>query len=225
MTTQTPPENVKARLKASYDAMAPVYNSWTERHNHMRMTYLDELFGRIPKLGNAVDEKSSVLELGCGSGAPFLTTLLERGGPGISVVANDMSDTQIGLARENLAAYGDRVQFEPGDMTKLTFAPKSLTAVVALYSLIHLPQGEQEEMLDKIAEWLEPGGILIANFSFDEMSSGVMESWLHEKGWMFWSGLGMEKTAAKLKQVGFTIEKSEVEGDTQEKHLWIVAKH
>ncbi|KPM38196.1 hypothetical protein AK830_g8358 [Neonectria ditissima] len=222
MTSQAPPIDFKARLKASYDAMAPTYNTWTESHHRLRLAYLDELCARLPKLTSS-SEASSVLELGCGSGKPFLDTLLTRG-PGITATANDFSDTQVDLARTKLAAYGDRVRFIAQDMNELSFPDGSLTAVVALYSIIHLTQDEQTAMLHKIAGWLEPGGYLVSNFSVDETDCTVNEKWLDDKGWMFWSGLGLERTAQTLADAGLKVEQEKVEGDEQEKMLWVIAR-
>lgn len=217
-----PPSDLKERMRESYNAIAPVYNTWTERHHHLRLAYLDELLARLPGLASA-KETHRVLELGCGAGKPFLDTLLTRG-PNVHAFANDLSDTQIDLARSNLGRFSDRVEFHPGDMTKLELEPGSLTAVVALYSIIHLPQDEQEAMFKRISRWLCPGGVLLVNLADMETPGIVFETWLHEKGWMFWSGLGKDKVVDKLNRFGLKAEKMEVEGDTEEKFLWIIAR-
>lgn len=221
MDSQT---DVKDRLRESYNTMATEYNTWTQRHNHFRLEYLSHLFSLSPKLSSPEsDEKLHILELGCGSGDPFLSTLLARA-PTAHVHANDLSDTQLDLARAHLASYADRTTFLPGDMTKLSFDAGSLTAVAALYSLIHLSQDEQTSMLKKISTWLAPGGCLLATFSVEETAGATNESWLHEKGWMFWSGLGKEKTLEAIQGAGLSVVKAEVEGDEEEKLLWIIAQ-
>lgn len=221
MDSQT---DTKSRLRESYNAMAAEYNTWTQRHNHLRLQYLSHLFSFSPKLASpSPEEKPQILELGCGSGDPFLSALLARV-PTAHVHANDLSDTQIDLARNHLSAYADRTTFLPGDMTKLSFDDGSLTAVAALYSLIHLEQAEQTSMLKKITAWLNPGGCLLATFSVEETTGATDESWLHEKGWMFWSGLGKEKTLEAIQGLGLTILKAEVEGDEEEKLLWVIAQ-
>ena len=218
------PHDVKERLRASYNAMASEYNKWTERHNHFRLAYLDELLTRQPELASTTDGEHTVLELGCGAGEPFLDVLLLKA-PSVHAHANDLSDTQVDLARANLAHFEGRVDFHPGDMTKLEFEAGSLSAVVALYSIIHLPQDEQREMVRNIGNWLKPGGMLLANFSTEEMSGNTDDSWLHEKGWMFWSGLGKDGTIKALEKVGgMNIEKAVVEGDEEEKLFWIMAR-
>ncbi|RSM07012.1 hypothetical protein CDV31_008854 [Fusarium ambrosium] len=218
------PNDVKDRLRASYNAIASQYNTWTERHHQLRQKYLDELLAYCPELVSTSDEKThQVLELGCGSGDPFLSTLLSRATT-VHAHANDLSDVQLDLARKNLAAHKDRVTFYPGDMMKLEFAPESLTAVVALYSIIHLQQEEQKEVFRRIGNWLAPGGVFLSTFDTQEESGFVMEKWLDEKGWMFWSGLGKDQTVAALTASGLKVEKATLEGDEEEKFLWIISK-
>jgi SAM-dependent methyltransferase len=219
------PADIKDRLRISYNAMAPKYNAWTERHHSLRQTYLDKLLDYCPKLSSSDGSlKTHVLELGCGSGSPFLTTLLSRSSS-VHVHANDLSDVQLETARKNLATYEGRVEFCPGDMMKLDFAPGSLTAVVALYSIIHLPQEEQKEMMKRIASWLVPGGALLSTFVVNEASVLVEEKWMDENGWMFWSGLGRDEVIKALThEAGLSIEHAVVEGDAEESFLWIIAK-
>ncbi|KAM0245285.1 hypothetical protein ACHAP5_005516 [Fusarium lateritium] len=219
------PVDMKARLLASYNAIAPKYNTWTERHHNLRQTYLDKLIEHCPELLLSDDSlKSHVLELGCGSGSPFLSTLLSRSSS-VHVNANDLSDVQLDIARKNLATYEGRVEFHPGDMMKLDFAPRSLTAVVALYSIIHLPQEEQRGIMRQIGSWLVPGGVFLSTFVVNEASVLVDEKWLDENGWMFWSGLGQDEVIKTLTQeAGLSIEHAEVEGDAEESFLWIIAK-
>ncbi|KAF4445762.1 hypothetical protein F53441_10511 [Fusarium austroafricanum] len=219
------PGDIKERLRASYNAIAPTYNDWTERHHQLRQTYLEKLLSHCPDIIASDDgSNKQVLELGCGSGSPFLLTLLSRA-PSVQVHANDLSDVQLSVARDNLTAYKDRVEFHPGDMMELDFAPGSLTAVVALYSIIHLPQEEQKEMIRQIGRWLAPGGVFLSTFVADAAPVIIEEKWMHEKGWMFWSGLGQNEAIEVLTEdAGMTVEHSALEGDEEERFLWVIAK-
>lgn len=223
MAASQEPENLKERLKAGYDSIAPAYNAWTVKHSTMRHAYLDRLLASLPKL-SAADGKPTYLELGCGSGDPFLKTLLSRC-PNLVAHANELSDAQLSLAREQLSEYTSRVTFHPGDMTKLTFDEGSFSAVAGLYSIIHLPPGEQVALVKQIYGWLEPGGVLVANFAAEKDDGKVMEKWLGEGGWMYWSGLGVEGTVKTLEDVGFKVERQvvEEEGD-DERFLWVIAR-
>lgn len=150
------PEDVKQRHKLSYNALAATYNMWTTKQDHRRLKYLDELFARVPKLTDH-SQAPVVLELGCGAGVPTLQNVLCRNNA-LTAKANDISDAQLDLARSHLAAYSDRVQFHCGDMMEVECEDGSLTAAIALYSIIHLPRDEQSEMVSKIARWLERVG-------------------------------------------------------------------
>ncbi|KAF5008673.1 hypothetical protein FDECE_5085 [Fusarium decemcellulare] len=216
------PADLKDRLRESYNAVAATYNTWTERHHHLRLAYLEEILTLCPELLSE-KETHQVLELGCGAGEPFLSTLLTRA-PTVHAHANDLSDVQVDLARKNLAAYEGRVEFNAGDMMNLDFAPGSLTAVVALYSIIHLPQDEQREIIRRIGVWLAPGGVFVSTFTAGEMSGITAEKWLHDKGWMFWSGLGQDELVAEMKAGGLKPEKVALEGDEEETLLWVIAK-
>ncbi|KFA64825.1 hypothetical protein S40285_01414 [Stachybotrys chlorohalonatus IBT 40285] len=215
------PPDVKQRLKESYDAVAVKYNDWTQRHHTLRATWLDELYRHVPRL---TEDGAALLELGCGAGLPILTTACERNGK-LQVTANDLSPKQLELARSNLAAVDNgRVKYIAGDMTELTFADNSLTAVVALYTLIHLPAEEQVAMLGKIGKWLEPGGCMLANLSAVKMPGVIMEEWLEPKGWMYWSGLGKEETMKAMDAAGLKVEVEAVQGDAEESFLWLIAR-
>ncbi|RYP76350.1 hypothetical protein DL771_001789 [Monosporascus sp. 5C6A] len=225
MTPPSVPEDLKARLKASYDVIAPKYNEWAIADSAHRLKYLDRLLALLPLSDQS--QKLHILELGCGCGIPVTQKLLSH--PNIVVTANDLSGVQISLAKDNLRHnhsedVSNRLVFEEGDMAALSFRDGSLDAVIGLYSIIHLPRAEQAELLGKIARWLKPGGYLLANFVEEELESFVMDSWLDEKGWMFWSGWGRESTIALLRQVGLQVLVEEVVrnvGDAA--FLWVIA--
>ncbi|KAI1426481.1 S-adenosyl-L-methionine-dependent methyltransferase [Xylaria sp. FL1777] len=222
------PENIKERVKASYDAIADTYNEWTIPHSKQRLKYLDQALGYLSPQDKA--EGPAFLELGCGCGLPVSKKLLTIH-PSAKLVANDLSDTQISLTRGNLLAGPEdeaarRLELIPGDMNGLAFADGSFDLVAAFYSICHLPNLEQEALLGRIAQWLKPGGYFVANFGVEEMGSSVAEKWLDDKGWMFWSGLGKEKTLETMTKAGFEILVAEVEKDEVDSSsfLWVIAK-
>lgn len=91
-------------------------------------------------------------------------------------------------------------------MLALDLTPASFDAVIGMYSIIHLPRTEQVEMLRKIVTWLKPGGLLLANFAAEEEAGKELHNWLkQEKGWMFWSGWGSDRTVQMVKEVGLEV--------------------
>ncbi|KAI1860623.1 uncharacterized protein JN550_011471 [Neoarthrinium moseri] len=222
MATNKVPENLKQRLKESYDAIAPKYNEWTILHSQYRLYYLDKLLNLL----NATEKSQvSTLELGCGCGIPVTQKLLSH--ETYHVTANDLSSTQLEAARENLHsdAAGDRLRLVPGDMTELSFAAGSLDAVIGMYSLIHLPSSEQVLMIEKIVGWLKPGGYMLANFTEETIGGVVNEKWLDDKGWVYWSGLGAENTVQVIKDTSLNVVVSKVTKDIVDaSFLWVLAK-
>ncbi|KAK5633032.1 hypothetical protein RRF57_008746 [Xylaria bambusicola] len=225
----TMPENIKERLKASYDAVASKYNEWTLPHSKQRMDYLGKALEYL-KIPAEPEKNAAFLELGCGCGLPVTKKLLETY-PSARIIANDLSTTQISIARQNLITGPEdevarRLELIPGDMSALRFPNGSLDLVVAFYSVIHLPRTEQTALLERITKWLKPGGYFVANFSAEETEGAVMDKWLDDKDWMFWSGWGQEKTLETMKKAGLKVLIAKVETDVVDdsSFLWTIAK-
>jgi SAM-dependent methyltransferase len=226
------PPNLKPRLAASYNAIAPAYNAWTSHTNPARLARLAPFLAALPAPPASPDEKLHVLELGCGAGLPVAAALL--GVPAVYLSANDLSSAQLDAARVNLAAaleipaleLDGRVDLVEGDMMALSFPAESLAGIVGFYSLIHLPREEQAELLRRVWGWLAPGGVVLANFAAEELEGVVMEKWLkQEEGWMFWSGWGAEATVRLFEEVGFEILSKEVHEDVvNASFLWVLAR-
>jgi SAM-dependent methyltransferase len=232
--TEQVPTDLKARLKASYDAIAPTYNTWTESHGPLRLRYLNRVLSLLQPRHDASGAPStrriSALELGCGAGVPVTETLLSLPDTiNVHVTANDLSSAQIGLGKARLGDDPHRITWVEGDMMDLSFPPDSLDLVVALYSVIHLPREEQAVLLERVAGWLRPGGLVLVNFGREEMGGAVMERWLgEEKGWMYWSGFGEAKTLEVVRErAGLEVLVSEVtsdDGGTDAEFLWVIAR-
>lgn len=224
-----PPADLKSRLKASYDAIAPKYNERTIPHSITRLRYLDQLLGRLPTI-SFPSNPVCVLELGCGCGVPVTQKPLSHSN--FSITANDLSSAQVALARTSLLpdtpdpAKGLLTLLE-GDMLALDFSPATFDAVIAMHSIVHLPRTEQVEMLRKIVTWLKPGGWILANFAAEELMGSEIHDWLgEEEGWMFWSGWGSEGTVQMVKEAGLELVVQDVVEDAVDaKFLWILARN
>jgi ubiquinone/menaquinone biosynthesis C-methylase UbiE len=217
------PENLKSRIKDSYDAIAEHYNTnFTRDHDVIRLDYLGRFLKQLSAKGK---NKAAVLELGCGGGIPGTQILLENQSPSIHVTANDLSTTQIEQIQSNLAVYSDRLTLVQGDMLELNFPDESFDAVLGFYSVIHLPREEQAQLMKKIVRWLKPGGLLLVNFLDADTSVAVEERWLdQEKGWMFWSGWGGKKSEQMVEEAGLEILIVEIRNDLLAPFLWIMGK-
>ncbi|TFK32926.1 S-adenosyl-L-methionine-dependent methyltransferase [Crucibulum laeve] len=185
-------EDLKTIVESGYDAIAPTYLAWSApRPTTTRIAYLTKLITLLP-LG------ASVLELGCGAGVPSTQLLTQHD---LKVTGVDISAAQIALAREHVP----KATLIHVDMMKLTFEPESFNAVVAFYSIFHLPREEQGEMVKQIVGWLKPGGILLFNLGTEE-GDQIRDDWMGTK--MFSTGLGLEGNREMLKKsaVGLDVE-------------------
>ncbi|KXG52312.1 Methyltransferase type 11 [Penicillium griseofulvum] len=216
---------IKDDIKKAYDDIAEVYLDWTQRSHEVRLSYLDRM---LRSFDSAKGNSQSILEVGCGAGVPCTQLLASH--EYISVTANDISDTQIAMAKKRLP---ESVNLIPGDMMELQFSQEQFDAVVAMYSIFHLPRDEQTTILRRIFDWLKPGGRLLANFPEIGFASSSDQSWLGgTKGAMHWSGWGRDEMRRLLANIGFEIEIDEVVVDEEEENgvfrkvgfNWILAK-
>lgn len=218
--TESNTHQIKDDIKKAYDDIADTYLTWTETTHETRLSYLEIM------LQSAGNGQMSILELGCGAGVPCTQLLASRGH---TVIANDISGAQIALARERLPPSVTLVQ---GDMMELEFS-QQFDAVLAMYSIFHLPRDEQTVILRRIFDWLKPEGHLLANFPEKEFATASSSSWLGgSEGAMHWSGWGRSETKKLLEDIGFAVEVDEVVVDIEEDNgvsknvafQWILAK-
>jgi SAM-dependent methyltransferase len=114
-------------MKDSYDAIADTYASnFTKPEDPLRLGYLRTLFEHIQKGGK---DEADVLELGCGAGLPATKFMLLNEKPVVRVIGNDLSTTQIDIARSNLAGHEERLTLLDGDMLALSFPEETFDAV------------------------------------------------------------------------------------------------
>jgi ubiquinone/menaquinone biosynthesis C-methylase UbiE len=204
--------------------MAETYAArFTKEDDPVRLGYIRHL---IEAFNTGNTKEANVLELGCGTGVPATKFMLQNEKPSFRVTGNDLSTTQIKLARENLAGFKDRLKLVEGDMLALDFPDATFDAVTGFYSVIHLPREEQTQIIKKIHGWLKPGGYFLANFSAENMERAEIDNWLkHEKGWMFWSGWGKDGSLKIVKDIGLEVLIGEVLEDVGDStFLWVLAK-
>jgi len=163
----------KEIVRSGYDKLAHVYGA--EDFERRRIRYSDWLARLTQRLPRAAE----ILDLGCGHGQPA-AEILSRS---FRVTGVDLSAEQVSLARRAVPSS----EFVCADMTEVEFRPSRFDAVVALYSVIHVPLGEQPQLLDRLAGWLKPGGYLLVTVGHDAWT-GSESDWLGVQGaTMYWS--------------------------------------
>jgi SAM-dependent methyltransferase len=199
-------------VEDGYDAIAERYFEWSDaRPSAPRLRWLDLALERIP-MG------ADVLDLGCGSGVPMTRALAA----GRHVTGVDISARQIELAR----AAVPEATFVQADMTALELPPTSLDAVVAFYSLTHVPRADLPALLAAVRGWLRPGGVLIASMGAQDGPDEVEADWLGAP--MFFSHYGAKRNRALVRKAGFELEEAVLEAEPEDRHdalfLWVVAR-
>jgi len=200
------PKRIVAR---GYDGAAERYVAWSAG-DRARERYTGYLLEALPP-------GARVLDLGCGAGVPTARRLSER----YEVTGVDISGRQIELARRN----APDARFIRADMAALDFPPGSFDAVVAFYSIVHVPRGEHAGLLRRISSWLRPGGLLVALMGHGDWEGGVEEDWLG--GPMYFSHHDAKTNQEIVEAAGLRIARAREE--TQEEDgkpvtfFWVVA--
>jgi SAM-dependent methyltransferase len=195
-----------------YDAIAERYYEWSDaRPSATRLRWLAKALELIPP-------GADVLDLGCGAGVP-MTRALAAGRHATGV---DISARQIELAR----AAVPEATFIQADMSAVDLPPASLDAVVAFYSLTHVPRADLPGLLEGIHRWLRPGGVLVATMGADDGPDAVEADWLGVP--MFFSHHDAKKNRTLVRHASFEIEEAVVEEEPEDRHaalfLWVIAR-
>lgn len=240
--TNTSPSDPKAIVKEGYDRLSSRYLEWKLSNDNNgdlnipsshQSTFLQKMFSHL--LDSTLRSGQSqggakVLDLGCGPGIPYTKTLLQH--PIIAeVVANDISVSQIALAKTNLGDQARcRFQLIHGDMTGLEFPAETFDAIVAFYSMIHLPRVAQAPFLkQQVTYWLRPGGLLLLNLGVHDDPGSIEKKWLGREGaTMFWSSWDEHRNLEMIRQAGFKVLEAEVLEDDEDGRavpfLWVLAE-
>jgi len=206
----------KQLVAQGYDRIAQRYLEAAQRglaqeQATARMTYLRKVLERLP-------DQAHVLELGCGAGVPCTQLLAKRA----HVTGVDISAAQITLAQQHVP----EATLLHADMMTLAFPPASFDAIVAFYSIIHLPRPEQAMLIARLATWLRPGGWLLGNLGTRNDSGTVEPDWLGSP--MYWSSYDAQTNRDLVSQAGFSLVEAEVLIDDEDGEavpfLWILAQ-
>ena len=174
-------------VKEAYDEMAQDYM------DHVTSVSSSDRPDPVEQFQNELAPGDKLLDAGCGPGRQTLRRSGENG------VGLDASREQLSLATERVTA-----KLVQGDMTALPFSSDSFDAVMALYSLIHVPVDDHRSVLEEFARVLRPSGTLLVSEGGVEWT-GSNPDWLDSGTEMRWSMAGPEATADDLRACGFEI--------------------
>jgi SAM-dependent methyltransferase len=201
----------RAIVRDGYDRIGRAYAAWRG---------LDEGPVRsrfVPPLLDTLPAGARVLDIGCGDGVRT-EPLIEH----FRYVGVDLSWVQLMLARER----HDSARLVHGDAARLPFRAGSFDAIVAWYSLIHVPREEHAVVFRGIADLLRPGGRTIFTLGTNDDAIGLEDDWLGSL--MFWSSFDVETSVRLIRACGLEVQTAEIieedeDGETAG-FLWVVAR-
>lgn len=133
-----------AALANRYDDL--ITKDYAVFHTYHVEPYLDRLVQRLPQ--------GDLLDVGCGTAVVGLAAASR----GLDVVGIDHTQEMLDIATRKAKALGleERIRFEVGDATAMSFPDASFDVVMSQRMLHHLPN--QRLCLEEIARVLKPGG-------------------------------------------------------------------
>lgn len=144
-------------LVQPFDAIGEEYQR-IHADNPFQRSAIADLLSRLPP-------RSSILDLGCGTGIPAAQSLVAAGH---HVTGLDVSARMVELAKRQVPEG----EFLQEDMLQARFDDGIFDAVVAYFSLLMLPKSDVAIMLDRIHGWLRSDGLLslgMVNFDADAL--------------------------------------------------------
>jgi SAM-dependent methyltransferase len=177
-------------IRTTYDALAPTYAAWADRvQPDLRVSLAARVLEEIPS-------DSVVVELGCGPGVPIGAMVQRR----CRYIGVDLSGAMLREARTALAS----AMLVQADMTSLALRSESIDAVLAFFSLFHVPREHHRTVVSSVAAWLRPGGLIAAIVAYSDEPTGYEDDWLGA-GPMFWSSHDRRGAEDPFTQVGLHI--------------------
>jgi SAM-dependent methyltransferase len=195
------------------------YDSCAEAYGESRMSEPGlEVGALLDRLG----ERGAVLDIGCGTGVPVAQSLAHR----FSVTGVDISPEMVQQARRDVPTC----EFICADIMSVVFPPSIFDAVVAIYSIFHLPREQHSVLFRRVQCWLKPGGYFLCTLSHRSEPGYTEDDFFGVT--MYWSNYGLAEYVEILTEVGFMLLATSTTGsgyqkmpqETNEDHPLVLAR-
>jgi SAM-dependent methyltransferase len=209
-----PPSTVTDLVRRGWDQVSWTYRAADRGGDSFGHTALDYR-GWLAPLVRTLPPASRVLDLGCGTGEPAARYLARR----FRVTGVDLSAVQLARARRAVPSG----RFLRADMTRIRFPPRTFDAVVALYSIIHVPVARPSGLFRRTRRWLRPKGWFVGVLGHTAWT-GREPDWLGGPGEMYWSHADAATYRRWLRESGFRILRQEFVPEGEGGHELFVAR-
>jgi ubiquinone/menaquinone biosynthesis C-methylase UbiE len=149
-------DELREQTRGAYNVVAAEYAAMipdTSFEAHLDLAMVDQfvrLVGARPS--------RRVLDAGCGAGR--MVAHLQSASPHLEVTGVDLSEEMIALAQQ----AHPTVRFVQADITDIPFEAQEFDAVLAWYSIIHLPPAQLHNVATEFARLLAPGGLILLGY-------------------------------------------------------------
>src|SRR5688500_2901810 len=142
-----------------------IYDRFAETYDLNRTKFdVSEIFNDFYNL--LTIRNGDALDLGCGAGEPFALWFIDRGW---KVTGVDISEKMLELAKKKVPSMATI----HADMCSVNFNPNSFDAIIASYSLFHVPSDKHEVMLEKFYRWLRPEGKALFTYANQQYTGSI----------------------------------------------------
>jgi ubiquinone/menaquinone biosynthesis C-methylase UbiE len=198
-----------------YNKIAQKYHNWDNHDykNTNRLKYIQKICKMI--------NKYEILDIGCGSAiwTKELFNITESN----NITGIDISEVQIQMAKE---IFPQAKQLICEDIMKINFKNKIFNAIIALFSIMHLPKNDQLKIFDKLYSWLEKDGLLLISLNPDIDNEPINTKWMGVD--MYWNNIGENEYKKIITNAGFEIIECNILNEKTKnndiKILWIICK-
>jgi cyclopropane fatty-acyl-phospholipid synthase-like methyltransferase len=191
-----------------YDGLAESYDK--NRGFFDMSEVFNSFYGRLNR------ETGDLLDLGCGAGEPFDRMFADHGW---RITGVDVSERMLALA----SRYVPEMNAVCADMRRIEFDAGIFDAVIAVYSLFHIPGSEHAAMFSKIHHWLRPNGRALFTYATKEYTGNDefdgYKEFMGQK--LFYSHKRPDELYSILKKIGFTVESADYLNIGGEVFLWV----
>ncbi|QFZ92716.2 class I SAM-dependent methyltransferase [Synechococcus elongatus] len=158
-------------------------------------------------------ERHHALDVGCGSSGRLIDFLLSYG---FAVEGVDISQRMIELAK----AKHPNVLFHHADICTWTL-PRKYDFITAWDSIWHTPLSQQEYVITKLVQGLEPGGIFIFTTGGLDEQGEQTDSFMGPE--MYYAALGIPKLLSLLDNLDCICRHLEYD-QHPEQHVYVIAQ-
>ena len=204
-------EEKQKTIQQIYDEFAHTYEE--NRGNFDVVPVLEDFYGTLEK------STGQLLDLGCGAGEPVSKWFISKGWEATGV---DFSKSMLELAQR----YVPEMKCIQSDMRNVQFTDEQFDAIVAIYSLFHVPWKDHEALFSNAFQWLKrEGGMLFTYATSAYTGEKVFDGYKEFLGQrLYYSHMSEGQLYATLEKVGFVIESATHRNIGGETFLWVFLK-